>query len=239
MDHFGNKIKFFGADGSFRRVTDLDRSLGSRGFYFDFAGDYFFVNIFRKGAHPSKNFLITRFDLNGDHHGGFGRLQLSERFVELMNLNKIFFEVVDGQIFGCFRYRPILFIYDTNGRELFFKDLSSLGIPDIDKLRKEEQGASQIKQKDDQSTVVLIDYFYSLILNRSRIYCAINSEKAARGSILEFGRDGRFQKRTELIYNGKPAMALKLVKSTGGVIYVVFRQDGKNYLAIYNEEVER
>jgi hypothetical protein len=231
LDHFGNKIKSYGLDGSFKQAIVVDSGLKTKGFSFDSADNSIFINAFKEGDPSFNRNLIAQLDSKGNRIGGIGRLLPSERFVEMANANKVYFEYVQGFIYGCFKNSPIIFIYGLDGREVLFKDISNSGIPEIDNTRKDEQkNLERMKQKDPRA-VALVNYFYSFSVSKNRMYCALNSDGAKRGIILEFDLSGKLIRKVELLREKSPAMLLKTAMANNGDLFVVFRQNNRNYLA--------
>ncbi|MBP7706044.1 MAG: 6-bladed beta-propeller [Candidatus Aminicenantes bacterium] len=231
LDHFGNKIKSFGIDGSFKQATNIDLGLKTKGFSFDITDNSIYANAFKEGDAFFNRNLIAQLDSKGNRVGGIGRLLPSERFVELVNANKVYFECFQGLIYGCFKNSPIIFIYDLDGREVLFRDLSDSAIPEIDNIKKEEAKNLERMKQEDPRTVALVNYFYSFSISKNLMYCGLNSNGAKKGTLLEFDLAGKHIRTIELHREGSPVMVLKTAVADDGDVFVVFRQNNRNYLA--------
>lgn len=147
----------------------------------------------------NKQSLISVFDINGNYVNKFGRIIECQKWGGYLNFNSYFIDVVDEKIYGTFPIYPIIFCYDFNGKELFFKDLRNDRIEEINQIQNEiiERGMDTpdtIHKEEGTSTLEFCRGFG--VSDEKHIFYALNIYKPIKKHyILHFDEEGNLKEK--------------------------------------------
>lgn len=89
-----------------------------------------------------KRKAISIFNANGDFIKEIGKSLKINDWVSYRLFNAAIFQVKNNHIYGTFKCHPVIFKYDLEGRNIFYKDLGEMNIPEIDEINKQVKESS-------------------------------------------------------------------------------------------------
>lgn len=160
--------------------------------------------------------LMTVFDSSGRILREFGKtIQCASAYAQHV-FNSVYLALHRGIIYGAFRNLPIIFAYDLNGNEIYFKNLTDAGISEIDKLVRQsrEELLDTPEKIGKDGGINGMTYCRGIGVNKRQFYFALPD------SILVFDDQGRFRTSIHISIEQSLQKGLAFITmSPGGLIY--------------------
>lgn len=139
-------------------------------------GDLIFVGVrYLDKENYNNYYLITVFSKEGKKIKEIGNTVKCASSIGYLKFNEIFICIVKKKLFGTFKNRPIIFCYEFDGIEIFFKNLEDIGLDEIKslKVKEKEEGLDtpETKKSDLRLRYLIYCYGFSVDKKNALILC--------------------------------------------------------------------
>jgi hypothetical protein len=210
LDQSGNKLKMFSLEGEFISAFKIDEEMSVKSFFV--TENLVILNAFhRKKYNETKPISIFTNKLEGIKE--IGKIIKTPSFLACITFNEMFITFCDNSIYGCLRSYPLIFRYDIDGKEIFYKNLRDMHIKEIITIENEGRkrgvdAPESVKENNRVRSMIYCDGFGTN--GNGDIYYALNFDKAKKGIILHMDSKGELIEKTILKVNNKQARIERL-----------------------------
>jgi hypothetical protein len=155
----------------------------------------------------NKKKLISVYTKASKKIKNFGKIIKCKNYEAYVVFNKISLKVKNNYIYGCFENYPIVFCYNIEGKEVFYKDLREFNIKEINNIDKKfKTGGFDTPESIKRKKGIYSIRFNSSIEidNRNNIYISIQMFQPFKSVILKLDKDGNLLQKIYLKYKEKP-----------------------------------
>lgn len=213
LDDGGKKIKLFSLEGKPISGFSIENAFGSDAFWVH--NDLIFTGVkYKNKENFNKENLITVFNRKGRIIKSFGEIIKSSNMWSYVTFNSVYINLVDNTIFGAFKFEPLIFAYNLEGRKIFSKDLSSL-IKEVRDLRdyRDKMGFNTPMNVKD-SGVKVINFCSAFGVDKNKnIYYAFNSSTFKVSRVFIFNKDGEVVEFIDFKYDKKNVNVINILIS--------------------------
>jgi hypothetical protein len=138
---------------------------------------------------------------------------------------------VDKKIFGAFNYYPVVFCYDFEGKELFYRDLGKAGVREIGELIKlgKEKGVDNPESIKREKGIFRIIYCRGFAVDKNKhIFYSLNVKN--KGLLLHIKESGEIME--EIILKKGKVIVLPLKLYIQNNIHYVIGKIKKDYFLL-------
>jgi small nuclear ribonucleoprotein (snRNP)-like protein len=233
LNNRGEKIKVFTLGNRFLWSAKIDDNW-MPGTIVAKDGRYYIGERTKNAKSYNQRQLISIRDKNGKLVKAVGRAIRCKSYLVYLDLNSVYFQVVNNRIFGAHRYYPVCFAYDLDGRELFYKHLSAF-LPEFKELneRAEREGfdtPKTIKKEDDNSIRSLIYCRGFGVNHKQDIYYAIQNfdpkrEPDQRYFVIRLNDSGNIIEKIIYKKKGQPLRIGTIIADPANKLYAIGFED--------------
>lgn len=203
LDDAGKKIKLFSLNGNYLSSFAIENAHLSGSLYV--CNDLILVNVkYRNKESYNQEKLIAIFNKKGKRIKNVGKIIKCNKIAGYLTFNSIFINVVDNIIFGGFSYYPVIFAFDFEGRELFYKNLTDL-VKEIQELIEygKKMGFDTPESMKEEWGVRAVIYCSGFGVDKNKhIYYALNVSHQKKYLVLHFDEKGALLEKI-IFKNGK------------------------------------
>ncbi len=197
LDNGGRKIKSFSVEGEYLADFEIEKAFGTDSLCV--TDDVILASVkYKRNEDFNKHNLITIFGKNGKIIKSIGKIIKCQTYAGYLTFNTIFISAMDKTIFGTFGFYPVIFAYDINGKEIFYKNLAP-SIQDIRELKEyaEEKGFDRPEYTKKEGKILTAKYCsgFALDSKNKHLYYATNNFTLNNFVVLKFNLKGEFIER--------------------------------------------
>jgi hypothetical protein len=201
----GKRIKRFSLDGNYISSFEIKHGKELSTIRVNDEKIYTDVRYYVKNFSHKK--LISVFTREGELEAEIGKGPEVKAAASYWAFNSTFFHILNNHIYGTFQFSPVIFKYDFDGKQVFYKDLSKMGIPEIDRITEEVIGKGSDlpgnKKTKQTNTVMVIRYCTGFCIDsHGNFYYGIRLRGQAN-CILILNSKGTLHQKIILTYNDK------------------------------------
>lgn len=217
LNHTGREIKVFNRNGKYISGFKIPKASFSHTLYV-YGNKIITDTKYKELKNYNKQKLISVFNEKGKKIKSFGRILKCQTFLGYKQFNSIYIDIIDNNIVGAFANYPIIFRYDFDGNEIFYKDLRKLKIREIQALKERslKLGMDTPESIKTDNALRFVNYCSGFGANRDhQIYYSVKNKYC----VLHFDENGNLLEKLILKLRNNPLTVEKMYVNEKGIFY--------------------